>query len=242
MNSGTFYAIGVGPGDPELLTLKAIRLLQESHSIFVPVSRLSTQNWVADVVEMYAGVGAKVQTVSFSLGADRQERQEHWRQTSIEIVEQLRAGQNVAFVSLGDPLLYSTCIYLLRALQEQWPQVPVEIVPGISAYAHCAALTCFSVGEGDQPVAILPTVTAMEDIRSALQRGGTLVLMKIGRHLADIIDLLEENGLLEQAVFVARAGLPEQRIETDLRSLRGADPAVGNLAVILIHTDATETL
>ena len=242
MNSGTFYAIGVGPGDPELLTLKAIRLLQESHSIYVPVSRLSTQTWVADVVEMYAGEGARVQTVSFSLGADRQERQEHWRQTAIEIIEQLRSGRDVAFVSLGDPLLYSTCVYLLRALQEQWPQIPAEIVPGISAYAHCAALTGFAVGEGDQPVAILPTVTAMQDIRSALQRGGTLVLMKIGRHLADIIDLLEENGLLEQAVFVARAGLSDQRIETDLNNLRGAEATAGNLAVILVDATQRKTI
>ncbi len=237
MNSGTFYAIGVGPGDPELMTLKAVRLLRESPCIYVPTSRLSTQTWVTDVVQLYATEGVDICPVSFSLGADREARQKHWRQTAAAIVDQLQQGKDVAFVSLGDPLLYSTCIYLIRSLQEQWSQVPIEIVPGISAYAHCAALTNFAVGEGEQSVNILPTVTAIDDLQSAINKGGTLVLMKIGRHLQAIIDLLEENELIEQAVFVARAGLPDQCIETDLRRLRSADPAVGNLAIILVHTE-----
>lgn len=237
MNSGIFYAVGVGPGDPELITLKAVRLLRETPCIYVPTSRLSTQTWVTDVVQSYAGTGANIRSVAFSLGADRQARQEHWRQTANNIITQLQQGKNVAFVSLGDPLLYSTCIYLLRALRQQWPQVPVEIVPGISAYAHCAALTTFAIGEGEQPVTIIPTVTAIQDLQAAINRGGTLVIMKIGRHLQAIIDLLEDNNLIEQAVFVARAGLPNQHIETDLRRLHNSDPKVGNLAIILVHTE-----
>ncbi len=237
MNSGTFYAIGVGPGDPELMTLKAVRLLRESPCIYVPTSRLSTQTWVADVVNTYAADAANICSVSFSLGTDRQMRQEHWQQTASNIISQLLQGKDVAFVSLGDPLLYSTCIYLLRALQKQWPQVPIEIIPGISAYAHCAALTNFAVGEGTQPVTILPTMTAINDLQSAINKGGTLVLMKIGRHLQEIVDLLADNNLIDQSVFIARAGLPDQRIETNLRCLYGADPGVGNLAIILIHTN-----
>ncbi len=237
MSNGTFYVIGVGPGDPELITLKAVRLLRETPCIYVPTSRLSTQTWVADAVQTYAKAEADIRTVSFSLGADRQARQEHWHQTAATIVAQLRTGEDVAFVSLGDPLLYSTCIYLLRALQEQWPQLPIEIIPGISAYAHCAALTTFAIGEGEQPVTIIPTVTAIHDLQSAINRGGTLVVMKIGRHLQAIIDLLEDNSLIEQAVFVARAGLPNQHIEADLRRLHNSDPKVGNLAIILVHTE-----
>ncbi len=77
----------------------------------------------------------------------------------------------------------------------------------------------------------------MADLQSAIERGGTLVLMKIGRYLPEIIDLLDDNDLLGQSVFVARAGLPDQRVETDLRRLRGAASATGNLAIILIHTE-----
>lgn len=237
MSCGTFHAVGVGPGEPELLTLKAARLLSSCRCLYVPFSRVSTQTWVADAVAEYAREDAEIRPVSFSMGKGSTEREEHWQQTAAEIVRQLQNGDDVVFVTLGDPLLYSTAIYLIRALEKEWPQVDIDIVPGISAYAHCAALTNFPMGEGKAPVTIIPSVTAMTDLQAAIERGGTLALMKIGRHLPAIIDLLEENGLLEQAVFVARAGLPDQRIETDLRRLRGADPATGNLAIILIHTE-----
>lgn len=237
MTAGIFYALGLGPGEPELLTLKAVRLLRESPCIYVPFSRLSTQTWGADAVELYARKDAEVSDVSFSLGQDSAARQRHWRNTAGAIIDQLQQGRDVVFVTLGDPLLYSTAIYLIRALRDQWPDITIEIVPGVSAYSHCAALTGFPLGEGIQPVTILPTVTAMADLQSAIERGGTLVLMKIGRYLPEIIDLLDDNDLLGQSVFVARAGLPDQRVETDLRRLRGAASATGNLAIILIHTE-----
>lgn len=239
MKPGTFYAIGLGSGDPELLTLKAVRLLRQAAYIYVPSSRFSTQAWLGEAVRQYARRDAVITEVFFSLGKNREERERHWRTTAKEIVRTVRAGNDVVFVTLGDPLLYSTAIYLIRALREQWQAVSVEIVPGISAYSHCAALTGFALGEGTQPVTIIPTVIAISELQSAIRRGGTLVLMKIGRHLPAIIDLLEQNKLIEHAVFVARAGLPEQRVVTDLLSLRGADPACGNLAIILLHMEAT---
>jgi len=234
--SGTFYAIGVGPGDPELLTLKAVKLLQQATIIYVPTSRLSRQTWLADAVQTHATADCDVRQVEFSLGSDSQQRQDHWMWVATEIIAELRRGNDVAFVTLGDPLLYSTMIYLLRALHQQWEDMSIEIIPGITAYSHVAALTKFAVGEGEQPVTILPTVMDRKALRAAIKKGGTLVLMKIGKRLPQILDLLEEFGLLGNGVFVARAGLPGQRIETDLNNLRGADAAVGNLAVILVDT------
>lgn len=237
MSAGTFYAVGVGPGEPELLTLKAVRVLKTCRHIYVPFSEKTTQTWVADAVRRYCREDATVYDVAFSLGRGREERERHWRETASEIVARLRAGDDVAFVTLGDPLLYSTAIYLIRVVRELWSGVVVDIVPGISAYAHCAALTGFPLGEGSEPVTIVPSITALDNLQAVLEKGGTLVLMKVGRQLPALIDLLEANGLLERSVFVARAGLPDQRVETDLRRLRGADPEVGNLAVILIHTE-----
>jgi precorrin-2/cobalt-factor-2 C20-methyltransferase len=234
--SGTFYAIGVGPGDPELLTLKAVKRLQQSTIIYVPTSRLSRQTWLGDAVQTYAIADCDVRQVEFSLGSDSQQRQDHWMWVATEIIAELRRGNDVAFVTLGDPLLYSTMIYLLRALHQQWEDIAIEIIPGITAYSHVAALTKFAVGEGEQPVTILPTVMDRKALRAAIKKGGTLILMKIGKRLPQILDLLEEFGLLENGVFVARAGLSGQRIETDLNNLRGADAAVGNLAVILVDT------
>ena len=237
MSSGSLSILGVGPGDPELLTLKAVRILAASKHIFVPVSKLTRETWLRDVVTSYAQPDCRVHEVSFSVAADRQGRTAHWQQTAGDIAALLDAGENVAFVTLGDPQLYSTSLYLVRALQRDWPDCTVDIVPGISSVSHAAALTGFTLGEGTQPLTVLPSVTALENVRSALQAGGSVVLMKIGKHLPAVIDLLEEHQLLNDAVFIARAGLPGQHIETDLRQLRGAAADTGNLAVILIHTE-----
>ncbi len=237
MTPGKLFIVGVGPGDPELLTLKAVRVLRESPHVFVPVSRLTKETWLRDVVACHGGAECCVHEVSFSVAADRQARTDHWQQTASGIVDLLRGGHDVAFVTLGDPQLYSTSLYLIRALRKQFPGVLLEIVPGVSSVSHAAALTRFALGEGHLPVTILPSVTALDNVRSALKAGGTLVLMKIGKHLQAIIDLLDDYKLLDDAVFIARAGLPGQHVETDLRQLRGAAAETGNLAVILIHTE-----
>ncbi len=237
MTPGRLFIVGVGPGDPELLTLKAVRVLQESSHVFVPVSRLTKETWLRDVVASHAQPECSVHEVSFSVAADRQERTAHWQQTAATLTEILQGGNDIAFVTLGDPQLYSTSLYLLRALHQDYPDVQVEVVPGVSSVSHAAALTGFALGEGNMPVTILPSVTALDNVRSALKAGGTLVLMKIGKHLQALIDLLDEYQLLDEAVFIARAGLPGQHIETDLRQLCGAAAETGNLAVILIHTE-----
>jgi precorrin-2/cobalt-factor-2 C20-methyltransferase len=232
---GTLYGIGVGPGDPELLTLKAARILRNSPCIYLPTSRLSTQSYVTDVVQHYANSTCEICPVTFFLAADSDQRREHWQQTADEIAERLRTGQDVAFVTLGDTLLYSTYIYLLRALRMQYPEARVETVPGISSFSLAAALTNMPLGEGSQSLQIIPSANDFGVIEKALADGGGVVLMKIGRYLQEIIGLLDRLGTLHRSVFVSRAGLPDQRVETDLNLLRGADEKVGNLAVIIVQ-------
>ncbi|MDY0184375.1 MAG: precorrin-2 C(20)-methyltransferase [Desulfuromonadaceae bacterium] len=233
--TGTFYGVGVGPGDPELLTLKAVRVLSHSDCIYVPSSHLSTQNYVAEVVKSHASPTCESVPVTFSLADNSTQRQHHWHATAQQICARLQAGQNVAFVTLGDPLLYSTYIYLLRALQDISPTAKVETVPGISAFSAAAALTNSPLGEGLHPLTVIPAANDLEQIRTLLAMGGGVVLMKIGPLLAQIIALIEQADALPRSVFVARAGLPEQHIETDLLRLRHAPPKTGNLAVIIVQ-------
>ncbi len=238
-STGTLYGIGVGPGDPELLTLKAARILSNSRCIYLPTSRLSTQSYVTEVVQHYADDECEICLVTFSLTNDREQRQEHWQQTAGEIAERLRAGQDVTFVTLGDTLLYSTYIYLLRALRKQLPEAKIETVPGISSFSLAAALTNIPLGEGLQPLQVIPAANDLGIIEVAIASGGGVVLMKIGRSLQDIITLLDRVDALDRSVFVSRSGLPDQRVETNLKRLRGADEKAGNLAVIIVQ--GTET-
>ncbi len=91
------------------------------------------------------------------------------------------------------------------------------------------------MGEAKEPVTIVPTADDLQAVEEALDRGGTVILMKIGKRLDKILDLLEKKKLLDQAVFVSRAGQPDQRLETDLGKLRAEGPKVGYLSIILVH-------
>nr|WP_320113802.1 precorrin-2 C(20)-methyltransferase [uncultured Desulfuromonas sp.] len=237
---GTFYGVGVGPGDPELLTLKAVSVLNQCDAIYVPTSRLSRQTYVADIAASHASADCAIVPVTFSLADHAATRQQHWHETAQEIAGRLQAGQDVALVTLGDALLYSTYIYLLRALYAVFPQAKVETVPGISAVSAVAALTCCPLGEGEQPLTIIPAANDLEKLRELITSGSGVAIMKIGRRLSQLIELLDQCEAVERSVFVARAGLPEQRVEVDLKQLRDEPADTGHLSVILVAPKCEE--
>lgn len=235
MTIGTFYGIGVGPGDPELLTLKAASVLSRCRHVFVPKAKMSADSVALEIARRHLGKDASVHELLFPMLTDREELSRHWADAAAQIAPVLSAGEDACFLTLGDTLLYSTYIYLLRELKRQLPDVNVVTIPGITSFSAAAALTQFPIGEGKTPVTIVPTADDLEPVRRAIQTGGTLVLMKIGDRLQQILGLLEETGVIDRAVFVARAGQEGQQIETDLRKLKQADAKAGYLSIILVH-------
>ena len=136
-------------------------------------------------------------------------------------------------------MLYSTYIYFLKALKRTLPEARVETIPGVTAFGAAAALADFPIGASKAPVSIVPTSEDLSTVENALATGGTVILMKIGKRLGPILDLLDRAGCIDRGVLVSRAGLAGQRVETDLRALQGeAAEGAGNLSVILIHADA----
>jgi precorrin-2/cobalt-factor-2 C20-methyltransferase len=149
----------------------------------------------------------------------------------------LKSGEDACFLTLGDPLLYSTYIYLLRELKALWPEAGVVTVPGITAFSAAAALAGFPVGEKKETVTIIPTADNLEDVRRVLSGGGTVILMKIGQRLREVLNLLEEAKVIDRSVFVSHAGMENERVESNLRRLRGEDPQAGYLSIILAHAE-----
>jgi precorrin-2/cobalt-factor-2 C20-methyltransferase len=167
--------------------------------------------------------------------ANEDELNPRWQESAAEVATVLRGGSDACFLTLGDPLLYSTYIYLLRALRGELPELSVVTVPGITSFCAAAALTNFTLGEGKAPVTVVPAADDLTAVREALGGGGTVVLMKIGDRLADVLDVLKEQGIIERAVLVSRAGQKGQRVVTDLRTLQPEDARAGYLSVILVH-------
>jgi precorrin-2/cobalt-factor-2 C20-methyltransferase len=235
MSLGTFYGIGIGPGDPELVTVKAAALLQGARHVFVPKARAAADSLALDIARRYVRADARVSELVFPMTEDRAELARTWAEAADAIAAVLEAGENACFLTLGDPLVYSTYIYLLRALRARVPEARAVTVPGVTAFCAGAALANFPLGEGKQLLTVVPTADDLTPVREAMARGGTVVLMKVGRRLPEILALLETAGRMEEAVFVGRAGLEGQRVEVDLRALKVEEPEAGYLSVILLH-------
>ena len=159
-----------------------------------------------------------------------------WEDSAAEILDVLSSGEDACFLTLGDTLLYSTYIYLFRALKDIAPDLKIVTVPGITAFSAAAALTNFRIGESRNPVTIIPTSDNLEQLDQSLNGNGTIVLMKVGKRLPDILPMLERKNLLKSSVFVSRAGLEGEKIITDLSTIQGVDEKTGYLSIILVDT------
>lgn len=235
MNAGTLYGIGVGPGDPELITVKGARLLASAKHVFVPKARIKEDSLALDIAGRYIG-SAAVHELVFPMITDKAELERKWDEAAHAVAEVLVQGEDACFVTLGDPMLYSTYIYLIRALRKALPTAGIHTVPGVTAFSAVAALTNQPVGEAKEPVTIIPAADDLDSIRQAVNGGGTLVLMKVGKRLNGILDILEEAGVIDNGVFAAYAGQAGERIETNLRRLRDNNPETGYLSTIIVHT------
>lgn len=237
MKRGTLYGIGVGPGDPELITVKGANLLSRCGHVFVPKARTASDSLALTIAKRYLGGSSEVHELVFPMTLEREELSRRWGESAREIITVLENGLDACFLTLGDPLLYSTYIYLLREIRAKGPDIEVVTVPGVTAFSAAAALSEFPIGEAKETAVIIPTADDLDEVKRSLNQKGTVILMKIGKRLPDILDILENSNLIDKGVFVSRAGMSDQRVETDLRNLRKEGTEAGYLSIILVHTE-----
>lgn len=240
MKSGTLYGIGIGPGDPDLITVKGAKILAACRHVFVPKASEKVDSLALSIAEKHIDPEAEIHEIIFPMTSDQAELNVRWEQAAKQVVDVLETGMDACFVTLGDTFLYSTYIYMLRALRRRIPDVEVVTIPGITSFSAAAALAEFPIGEAKDQVTIVPTSSDLEEVRRAVNEGGTVILMKIGKRLGRILDILESTGALGRSVFVSHVGFENQRIETDLNKLRGDELDVGYLSIILIRAKGEE--
>lgn len=238
---GTLYGIGVGPGDPGLVTVRGVEHLSRCPHLVAPKASETVESTALKIVKEYLDPATRIHEVVFPMTTDQEILAERWRRAAEQTAALLRAGEDVSFPTLGDPLLYSTYIYLVRALRQVLPEARIVTVPGVTAFSAAAAATEFAIGEGKSSVTIIPTADDLTAVREALAGEGTVVIMKIGQRLEALLDLLEAHEIMDESVFVSRAGLAGERIETDLHCLRDADDRTGYLSIILTKLPTRES-
>ena len=209
--NGRLIGVGVGPGDPELLTVKAIRALRRADTVFVPVGDTG-ETGRAEAVALTCVAAARVHRLAFALAGNAAEREASWDRAGAAVAEVVAAGRVAAFATLGDPGVYSTFAYLAATVRELIGELPVEVVPGVTAMQDLAARSGAVLVEGNERLALLPLAAGTAPLAAALASFDTVVCYKGGRHLPEIVDTLEAGGRLDSAVYGARLGLPGEAI------------------------------
>jgi len=204
----------MGPGDPELVTVKAVRVLREADLVVVPVMGADEVGRAEATVLAHIDHD-RVQRLVFALddrGGATPERVQAWDAAADAVAQALRSSACVAFATIGDPNIYSTFTYLADAVRERLPEVVVETVPGITAMQALAARSGTVLCEGTESLALLPLTAGLEAFEEALTHFDTVVAYKGGRQLVAVRAVLAKHDRLDSAVFGAALGLPDEQV------------------------------
>lgn len=210
--TGTLYGVGVGPGDPELITLKAMRIIQTAPVIAYPANPQG-QSQARDIATQWLSAGQREIPIAMPFQGDRDPANEAYDQAAVILSDVLVTGQDVAVLCEGDPLFFGSFIYLYQRLAEEFPCI---VVPGITAISAVTAITETPLAAGNIRIAIVPATAGEEAIRSALADYDSIAIMKPGRHRPQILELLRESGRADDAIYVEQATRQGQRIITEL--------------------------
>lgn len=218
---GTFYGVGVGPGDPELMTLKAARILAEVDWIFCPAGSEPGSGFAERIVAPLGLPAEKFQPLSLCMSRQRGEAQQAYRRAAEAIVVELRQGRSAAWITEGDPLFYSTFPYVAAEVHRLCPEARIEIVPGVSSVQAAAARAGVPLARLDEAMAVLPAAYGLERLPILLDACATVALVKVHAAIDPLLERLAELKDRIEIFFVEKIGTPEERLTTDLNSMRG---------------------
>jgi precorrin-2/cobalt-factor-2 C20-methyltransferase len=193
--------VGCGPGDPELLTVKATYILRNADVIFTPTAREGKPSMALSIVQQYVNATAKIVDLIFPMVKNREQAKLYWRRNAEQIAETAKMGKNVVYLTVGDPSLYSTWIYIQREIKSRYPEVNVKIIPGIPSVFAFAAQAKISLVEGDETLGIIPACYDLEKVKRTAHSCDTLVFLKDGRYFGAVIDMLGSAGFSDDSMI-----------------------------------------
>ncbi len=229
--AGIFYGIGVGPGDPDLLTVKAVKTINKVDAVIAPKSGEAGSTALA-IARPHLKKDVELVNLVFPMAGKQEDWREAWRENKKVIGGLLQEGKDVAFLTLGDPMFFSTYIYVFRLLQEEGHTI--ETVSGVPAFCAAAGRAGFPLVEGDEVLSIVPATADQAMIENAMRSFNNLVLMKVSRDTDSLLAMLARHGFSRNAVLVSRCGLPGEDI---VHGLPEGGGKVNYLSTILARRD-----
>lgn len=195
--------IGVGPGDPELLTVKAVKAIQNADIIMCPASKEDRPSIALSVVDSLIDKSKNQEIVKliFPMTKDQDVLKETWKRNAKIMAETVQSGKNVVYLTVGDPFLYSTWIYMHKDLTEKYPEMNISVIPGIVSMFTFASKVGVSIAEGAEKVAIIPSCYDLSSVKEIAKNSESMIFLKDGRYFDQVIDVLKDSGFPDNSIF-----------------------------------------
>lgn len=206
--NGVLYGVGVGPGDPELITLKSLRLIKSTEVIAYPKLK-GSKSFARNIIEEFIDLPKVEIAIEIPMTVNRLPAQRAYNAAAQEISTHLNMGKNVVFLCEGDPFFYGSFMYLHSRLHKKYS---VEIIPGVSSMTACAAMAKKPLAARNEVLTVLPGPLSKEELERRLADNNSSAIMKVGRHIKKIKSVIDRLGLMDSSLYIERASLKEQKV------------------------------
>lgn len=227
--AGVFYGVGVGPGDPELLTVKAINVIKRADVIIAPKTEKKEDSIALSIAKPFLKDDVQIVKLVFPMVFNNDILSDAWESNKNVIIEFLAAGKKVVFLTLGDPMFYSTYIYVFRLLENCG--YPIETIPGVTAFCAIGSKLGYPLVEGNNVLSVIPATIPEDKLEQALEMADNVVLMKVYKNCSQVIKKLSKHGLVDDAVMISRCGLEDEQVVRNLEDI--CDQKINYLSTIL---------
>jgi len=220
---GKLFGVGVGPGDPELITVKAVRVIKEADIIFTAASTKNTYSLAVEIASAYISPSARIEKLSFPMTKDVKEVETAWIHNAKQIAKSLKQGKNAVFLTLGDPTTYSTFGYILKKIDSIMPEADIETIPGITSFHAASARLNRILVEGEESLLVTSGAFGGDRIRH-IDGVENVAIVKAYKNIKDINKALKETGLSKKCVAVSKCGRENEEIIENIDTLEKRTP------------------
>lgn len=232
MKCGTLFGIGVGPGDADLITLKAVKVLKSVSVVFAAASTTNSHSLAERIVSPHLNGDAPILRLNFPMTHDKAKLHSAWQENARQILTVLKKGEDAALITLGDPMTYSTFGYVMRTIRDTAPDIRIEIIPGITSYHAGSASAGWVLAEGEESFTVISGALGSEKLKEVIDHTDTVVMLKVYRNYQEIMDTLNQLNLTDRSVLISRCGLAEENIIRDLKECPKDIPPYLSLLII----------
>lgn len=221
---GKLYGIGVGPGDPELITLKAVRIINEADVVFTAASAKRDYSLALEIARPHFSPNVVTKFLSFTMTKDKEATEAAWDTNAEEIASILREGKNAAFLTLGDPMTYSTFGYILKSLKKVMPEAQIETVPGITSFHAAAARLNRTLVEAEESLLITSGAYGGDQLVRVGESIKNIVMLKAYKNVKQNNEALKKAGFFNNSVAISKCGRDGEEIIENLDELETRTP------------------